>query len=106
MDEQKQNKVVRQFIESLATVIRYSPALAHLDISGMNMPGDGVLSIVVDGVKQSQTLAGFHFDGNRVDEWTRFRINAIMLADDADLYPEEGQNADLEASVDVNSIES
>lgn len=34
------HKSNKAFIDSLATLIRQSPALVHVDISGMNLKGD------------------------------------------------------------------
>ena len=58
-----------------------------------------------EGVKQSQTLAAFHFSDNKVDEWTRFKIHMQLKEADADLYPEEQQNGDLEGSPSIVSMD-
>ena len=47
------HKSNKAFVESLSTLIRQSPALMHVDISGMNLKGDSVLQIVKDGVLHS-----------------------------------------------------
>jgi len=74
----------KQFIESLTTLIRQSPSLFHLDISGMNIGSEGMMMIVQEGVKESTSLAAFHFSDNRVDEWTRCKINKILLSVNTD----------------------
>ena len=88
--------VSQQFIESLATVVRQSPHLFHLDISGMLIGSEGILTIVADGVKHSESLAGFHFADNRVDEWTRMKINRIMISDYTGVKAEAEEEADLQ----------
>ena len=46
----------------------------------MNIGNEGILQIVEEGVVESTSLASFQFDDNRVDEWTRFKINKILLS--------------------------
>ena len=78
----------------MATLIRQSPALVHVDISGMNLKGDQILHIVKEGVLHSQTLAAFHFSENKVEEWTRLKIFKLMSRDDPDVYPDANDNED------------
>ena len=69
---------IDEFVDSMIKLLESSPALMHLDISGMFIGDDGVGSIMMDGVALSKTLAGVHLQDNNVSHWTRMRIFARL----------------------------
>lgn len=63
-----------RFVEALTELIKNSPGLMHLDISEMYLGTASIAMIMIEGVAESRTMAGVHFQDNKVDHWDRIRI--------------------------------
>ena len=62
----------------MAKLVVASPALMHLDISGMFMGGTAIKKIMIEGVAESKTLAAVHFADNQVSLFSRMVIFHIL----------------------------
>ena len=70
----REKKIRTAFCEALTELIKHAPALMHLDISEMYLETENIRMILCEGVAESRTMAGVHFEDNHVEHWDRIAI--------------------------------